>query len=135
MAAVKVVADVAARAVGAVVLVRYVDVSKYDGQRGWFLPDDYVVHGEHPRDAAARILREQVGIEPPELRLADVESFADGAWHLIFHYAGELTEAPSLSHGANVAAAQWFPLDALPPPGEVAHEGWALEVIERVLPK
>jgi hypothetical protein len=32
----------------------------------------------------------------------------------------------------NVAAAQWFALDDLPPASEVAHHGWALEVLEAV---
>jgi hypothetical protein len=36
--------------------------------------------------------------------------------------------------GANVAAAEWFPLDALPPDAEQAHEGWAGDVLLRLFP-
>ena len=49
MAAVKVVADVAVRARDSVLLVRYEDVSKYDGERGWFLPDDYLATSNIPK--------------------------------------------------------------------------------------
>ena len=129
----KLVADVALLADDRVLLVRYADVSRYDGQRGWFLPDDYLAHLEHPDDAARRILREQAQVDAPELRLAEIESFGNGAWHLIFHYVARLDAPAPVEPHANVAAAEWFPLDALPPAAEVAHEGWGLEVLGRVL--
>jgi ADP-ribose pyrophosphatase YjhB (NUDIX family) len=128
----KLVADVALYAGGRVLLVKYEDTSKYDRQRGWFLPNDFLDHLEHPDDAA-RIVREQLGREPPELGLEEIESFGDGAWHLVFHYRGSLAEPVEPVPGQNVAAAQWFPLDALPPATEVAHHGWALDVIEKML--
>ena len=128
----KLVADVSLRAGDRILLVRYRDTRKYDGQRGWFLPDDYLAHLEHPDDAARRIVREQAGVEPPELRLAEIESFGDGVWHLVFHYAGELNDPPQLLPSGNVDAAEWFPLQALPPASEVAHEGWALDVLSRL---
>ena len=130
---IKLVADVAVTAADQVVLVRYEDTSKYDNEQGWFLPDDYLVHGEHPDDAARRIVREQIGIAA-DVRLAEIESFADGAWHLIFHYVAAAAEAAPLARGRNVAAAEWHVLDALPPAQDVAHQGWALEVLERILP-
>ena len=130
---IKLVADVAVTAEDRVVLVRYEDTSKYDDERGWFLPDDYLAHGEHPDDAARRIVREQVGLEL-DVRLAEIESFANGAWHLIFHYVGVVAQPAPVASGPNVAAAEWFPLDALPPADEVAHHGWARDVLERVLP-
>src|SRR5205085_221376 len=58
---VKLVADVAVVAEGEVLLVRYANTAKYDGQTGWFLPDDFLAHLEHPDDAARRIVREQTG--------------------------------------------------------------------------
>lgn len=128
----KLVADVALYAEGCVVFVKYRDTSKYDGQAGWFLPDDYLAHAEHPREAAARIVREQLGVQPPELELADIESFDGGAWHLIFHFSGRLPQAAEVSRGANVAAAEWFPLEALPPADEVAHGGWGLETLAKI---
>jgi ADP-ribose pyrophosphatase YjhB (NUDIX family) len=127
----KLVTDVALVAGGRVALARYADVSRLDGQRGWFLPDDYLEHGEHPADAAARIVRTQLGIEPPALRLAEIESFGNGAWHLVFHYQGTLIDDQEIRPGENVAAASWFSLGELPPASEVAHEGWAIEVLGR----
>ena len=129
--AVKLVADVAVVANRRVLLVRYKDVSRYDGQRGWFLPDDYLAEGEHPDAAARRILRDQAGLQL-EPALAEIESLANGAWHLIFHYRAAAVAPESVRWGANVAGAGWFPLDALPPDAEQAHEGWAADVLSRL---
>jgi len=128
---IKLVADVMARRGDRVLLVRYADPAKYDGEEGWFLPDDFLRRGEHPRDAAVRVLAEQVGLAAASAELDHIESFGgegDEAWHLIFHFravagAGELRPSPA------VRAAEWFPLDALPPRGAVAHDGWALDLI------
>jgi ADP-ribose pyrophosphatase YjhB (NUDIX family) len=130
---VKLVADVALVAEGHVLLVRYEDVSGYDGQRGWFLPDDYLVRLEHPDDAARRIARDQAGIELAEPGLAEIESFGDGNWHLIFHYLAELDAKPEVRAGDNVKDAKWFALDALPDANELAHHGWAREVLDRII--
>jgi ADP-ribose pyrophosphatase YjhB (NUDIX family) len=127
----KLVADVTLVGAGQVVLTRYRDTTRYDGQRGWFLPDDYLEHEEHPADAAVRIVRTQLGIEPPPLRLSVIESFGNGAWHLVFHFHGTMPEAHHLRPGDNVAAATWFSFDSLPPASDVAHNGWALEVLGR----
>lgn len=129
----KLVADVAAVSGGKVVLVRYRDASKYDNQKGWFLPDDYLEHGEHPAEAARRILREQTGIAFKVPALTHIESFGNGAWHLIFHHKAELPKASRVRAGANVAEAKWFPLDALPPRKKVSHGGWAIDVLEKIL--
>lgn len=58
----KLVADVTLVGAGQVILTRYTDTTRYDRQRGWFLPDDYLEHEEHPADAATRIVRTQLGI-------------------------------------------------------------------------
>lgn len=129
----KLVADVAVLAEGRVLMVRYRDVRWYDGQRGWFLPDDYLAYLEHPDEAAGRILKEQVGLDTTRLRLGSIESFGNGAWHLVFHYVAELDGAPTVMSGDNVAAAEWFALDALPDRSQVAHEGWGLDVLEKIL--
>jgi ADP-ribose pyrophosphatase YjhB (NUDIX family) len=134
----RLVADVAALSGGKVLLVKYKDPAKYDGQRGWFLPDDYLAFEEHPGAAAQRILREQAGITAKPETLSHIESFAggpEGAWHLIFHYKVELSKAPAVAPGANVADARWFPVGKLPPKKDVAHGGWALDVLREVLAK
>ncbi|OGT27825.1 MAG: hypothetical protein A2Z17_00370 [Gammaproteobacteria bacterium RBG_16_66_13] len=129
----KLVADVSVFAGSQVLLARYRDTSGYDGEPGWFLPDDYLQHGEHPDAAAQRILKDQAGLQPVGLELGHIESFeGHGAWHLIFHYMCMLELPTPPSAGKNVAAIEWFRLDHLPPPEEVAHGGWALEVIEAI---
>ncbi len=129
---IKMVADVALFVRNSVLLVKYKDVRKYDGQTGWFLPDDFLVYGEHPDTAARRILRDQVGLSPRGLRLRFVESFANGAWHIIFHYAGSLGAPKAPSRGTNVAQARWFPLAKLPKRPDVGHDGWALQTIDAI---
>jgi ADP-ribose pyrophosphatase YjhB (NUDIX family) len=96
-----------------------------DGQSGWFLPNDDLKHVEHPEEGAKRILREQVGIEPSTLKLAQIESFVGNnkSWHLVFDFLAfplsmKVTKAPSLLD------AQWFEIDKLPPASEFAHHGW-----------
>jgi ADP-ribose pyrophosphatase YjhB (NUDIX family) len=129
----KLVADVAVVAADEVLLVRYRNTAKYDGEAGWFLPDDYLVRLEHPDDAARRILREQAGIESAEVRLAEIESFNGEAWHLAFHYVAGLEEPVQIQAEGNIADAQWFPIDSLPDSAEIAHHGWARDVLGRVL--
>ncbi|OGS60043.1 MAG: hypothetical protein A3K59_08915 [Euryarchaeota archaeon RBG_19FT_COMBO_69_17] len=131
----KLVADVAVLSRGRVLLVRYEDVSGYDGQRGWFLPDDYLKPGEHPDDAAGRILEEQVGRVREAPKLGFIESFGgDGdPWHLIFHYLVRPRRALVPRPNGNVAAAEWFSLRRLPPRDELAHHGWAADALARLL--
>lgn len=63
--------------------------------------------------------------------LGFIESFGNGAWHLIFHHRLELATRPRIVESAAIASAAWFAVDALPPAADVAHGGWALEIIER----
>ena len=130
---IKLVADAALFVGDRVLLVKYKDTSRYDSQAGWFLPDDYLRRKEHPENAARRILREQVGLEVPGLKLGLIESFeGKGAWHLIFHYVARLGVEVDLALGPNTAAAEWFSLGHLPPRSEIAHEGWAADILEAV---
>lgn len=130
----KLVADVCLTAEGKVLMVRYDDTSGYDGEEGWFLPDDYLRHTEHPDEAARRILKDQAGRSAADLRLSHIESFeGNGYWHLIFHYEATVSEASPPATGVNVKAVEWFPLDDLPRAEEVAHGGWGLETIQTVL--
>jgi len=130
----KLVADVCLTAESKVLMVRYEDTSGYDGEQGWFLPDDYLRHSEHPEQAARRILAEQTGHSAEDLRLNHIESFeGNGYWHLIIHYAGTLAQATKPVAGHNVKAIEWFALNRLPEADEVAHGGWALETVRTAL--
>jgi ADP-ribose pyrophosphatase YjhB (NUDIX family) len=129
----KLVADVTLVAQHRVLFVRYRDTSGYDGQTGWFLPDDYLVHLEHPNDAALRIVSDQTGIAGAEPRLVEIESFNGDTWHLVFHYLAAVDDPSAVAAVGNVAAAEWFPLDALPTASEVAHHGWCLDTLARIL--
>jgi ADP-ribose pyrophosphatase YjhB (NUDIX family) len=129
-----IIADCAVLAGDRTLLVRYADANAYDHQEGWFVPDDEVQHLEHPEASARRILREQLGLEVPDLRLSHVESFKGNnrTWHLVFHYVADVAEAPHLTPSPDVSAAEWFSLDDLPPASEVAHHGWALKILRSV---
>jgi ADP-ribose pyrophosphatase YjhB (NUDIX family) len=131
----KLIADVCLQAEGRVLLVRYNNVEKYDWQKGWFLPDDHLNLAEHPLEAAKRILKEQVGLEPTSLELGQIESFGGaegGFWHLVFHYKVDLGVKPNLVPSANIKSIEWFLLDQLPKRETVAHDGWAIDVIGEV---
>jgi ADP-ribose pyrophosphatase YjhB (NUDIX family) len=128
----RLVADVAVLCEDQVLMVRYRDTARYDGQQGWFLPDDLLLHIEHPSEAAGRILREQVGLRGEPL-LHHIESFGNGWWHLAFHHVLRLHGAPTLTAGANVLEAAWFEFGALPDAAEVAHHGWGLEIVRAIL--
>jgi ADP-ribose pyrophosphatase YjhB (NUDIX family) len=133
----KLIADVAVFAGERVLLVRYLDPNKYDHQPGWFLPDDLIAHLEHPDVAARRILSEQIGLTEVSPRLNHVESFPgrDRTWHLVFHYRADVPEVPVGSRSSDVAAHDWFLLDALPERSEVAHHGWALDILRALAPQ
>jgi ADP-ribose pyrophosphatase YjhB (NUDIX family) len=125
----RLVADVALFAGERVLMVKYRDVRRYDGQRGWFLPDDFLEFGEPPEAAGKRIAKEQTGLDLREVQLSHVESFGNGAWHLIFHFRADVKKAHTVPIMGNVAAAEWFDLKKLPDPATVAHHGWALDVL------
>jgi ADP-ribose pyrophosphatase YjhB (NUDIX family) len=129
------ICDVAMLVDGSVLLVRYADLAKYDGEGGWFLPDDVLRFLEHPTRAAQRIAQGQLGLELDEVSLGLIESFRgnDESWHMSFHHKAELPARPELRPAADVAVAEWFPLDELPPRAEVAHHGWALSVLKRMV--
>ena len=126
---IRLVADVLVRANDRVLLVRYAHPEKYDDQRGWFLPDDFLRHGEHPRDAAKRILAEQVGLADVDVSLDHIESFDGDDWHLIFHFKSGPVHDDAIRPSRELAEARWFPIAELPPRADVAHDGWALDLI------
>ena len=83
-------------------------------------------------DQPLGIVAEQAGLALPTVRLDAVESFGNGFWHLVFHYRAELHKANPVSFTGNVAEAEWFSLESLPEASEVAHEGWALDVLSKM---
>ena len=129
------IADVALLAEGKVLLVKYTDTNKYDHQSGWFLPDAGIGYLEHPERTALRIVREQLGLHLDSIRLSHLESFKgnDGSWHLPFHFVADFRRMPDLRPSADIAETRWFDLDSPPPKTEVAHHGWALSTIARVV--
>lgn len=164
--AVKLIADVAlfsGKSMGVkTLLVRYTDTNKYDLQKGWFIPDDGVNHGEHPDDAALRILKQQLGVEGVTPELAFIESFTgnDKSWHLVFHYyiridqiggisfaklsemKGKTIDMPKndkeeiiLNPVEDIAEMKWFDVNALPDKKDIAHGGWAKYTIDEILRK
>ncbi len=132
----KLVADVCVQAEDRILFVRYNDVEKYDWQKGWFLPDDYLKLPEHPQEAAKRILVEQVGVAIEKPNLNHIESFGGkegDAWHLIFHHQVQLDRLPTIIPSKNIKSFEWFGLGNLPKPETVAHHGWALDVISEII--
>lgn len=117
---------------GDVLLVRYAQMP--DHQRGWFMPHDLLEDLEYPQDAAARALREQLGIESAALPLRHIESFRgrDGTWHLAFHFLAELPTKVEPRISEAIDEARWFRRDELPPRDQISHHGWALDVLETV---
>ena len=115
-----------------VVLVKYRDPEQWDGEAGWFLPNDGLNFLEHPQAGAKRVLSEQLGLETStSLKLAHFESFKGQRdnWHLGWHYRLDLPETPKLGPGAMVGETRWFPLRSLPPAPDVAHHGWAIQIL------
>lgn len=134
---VKLVVDVAVLHDGEVALARYRDVANYDNQRGWFLPDDLLNHLEHPADGARRVLSEQLGLTVDSIAGPHLESFPGrrGVWHLAFHYVARLAAKPNLTLADGIREVAWFKLDSLPARRDVAHGGWAIDVLAKLLPE
>jgi len=104
----KIISDVAIFVDDRVLLVRYQDTKKYDGEAGWFLPDDFVRRGEHPAEAGLRILEEQIGIKADHVALSHIESFTGGpddAWHIVFHFVAGAASEPRLRSSKALAKA------------------------------
>ena len=131
----KLIADVALLSDDRIALVRFARSSSYDGQTGWFLPDDELAFLEHPEDVATRILREQLGIPDLQPRLDHIESFRgnDRSWHLVFHFVADITDPSIVKVGEGIGALEWFTLGRLPERADVAHHGWALDVIDKIV--
>jgi ADP-ribose pyrophosphatase YjhB (NUDIX family) len=133
---VKLVVDVALVHGGRVLLTRYANPERFDGQSGLFLPNDLLLDREDPDDAVRRVLRDQLGVDDGTIQLAFAESFTgmDRTWHLALHFRAAFDEEPLIRQAWHLAEPQWFALNGLPPRGDVAHGGWALKTLARLAP-
>ena len=120
-------ADVVVQDDSAVLLVR--PETPHDGAEGWRLPEERLRFGEAPEACARRLLKEQLGLEPEWVALAEVESSVDGAvWSLTFHFKCDADRRPVA--GPAIAEARFFQIEHLP---ATAHGTWEREVVYRVV--
>ena len=67
-------------------------------RKGWMLPSSHLVLGEGPKEAAERVLKEQLGLTDQTVTGPLMFSEVSGSknhWDLEFVYSGERDEAPS----------------------------------------
>ncbi|MDA0220845.1 MAG: NUDIX domain-containing protein [Proteobacteria bacterium] len=128
----KLIANVAILTPDRALLVKYGE--GHDGDGGWMLPDDLLADGEHPDYAAARVLREHLGMKVrPVLAFVDSFTGGDDTWHIVFNYVADLTHGPPIKPGENVTGSGWLMLSSLPGTQDMAHRGWAADVLARIV--
>ena len=128
----KLIANVAILTPDRALLVKYHE--GHDDNQRWMLPDDLLQVGEHPDAAAARVLAEHLGMTAkPKLAFVDSFTGGDGTWHIVFNYVADITHAPPIKPGDNLAGSGWFMLSNLPGAGDMAHHGWAADVLTRIV--
>ena len=79
----------------------------------WTLPGGGIEHGENPRDAVVREVREETNVEVRDLRY-----FGSQSWpfpnSLMIAFTAEYAGGELRHDPAELADAKWFPVDALP---------------------
>lgn len=113
--------------------VKYADLP--DHQKRWFVSHRTLARGEDPKEVSKLIVTEQLGLPwnvDMKLELHQIQSFigGDGAWHLSYDYSLHLKEITTPKKAANISAAEWFLLSQPPSRNEVAHHGWALDIVQ-----
>lgn len=99
------------------------------GSAEWGLPGDAVRFGEAPEASSRRVLKDQLGLEPEWVQLAEVEStMHEGVWTLTFHFRCDADRPPQ--PGPQLADARFFQAEHLPPTAHGTHER---DIIFRVL--
>lgn len=103
---------------GQILLVRHVQPGRYDF---WAAPGGGVEGGEELEAAAEREVLEETGLVIRASRLAYIDhlwSQTDRTikfWFLADYVSGERNVFANPALGESIVAAEWFPLDALPP--------------------
>ena len=90
---------------------------------GWAIPGGFVDYGERVEDAVRREMMEETGLELDDLRLFTVCSDPDRDPR--FHTIATVFTARGrgeLQAGDDAARAEVFPLDVLPPAGEIVFD-------------
>jgi len=79
----------------------------------WLFPSAIINFGEHPESAIKRIVKEQIGAEPKNVRLVDVQSYGDKHWDMCFVYEASIDSVGKLSQ--DIEKAEYFDRGKLPP--------------------
>jgi ADP-ribose pyrophosphatase YjhB (NUDIX family) len=79
----------------------------------WVFPSAIINFGEHPESAIKRIVKEQIGAEPKNVKLIDIQSYGDKHWDLCFVYEISIDEVGKVS--PDIEKAEYFDRGKLPP--------------------
>jgi len=79
----------------------------------WVLPSAIINFGEHPESAIKRIVKEQLGAEPKNVKLIDIQSYGDKHWDMCFVYEVSIDSVGKVS--ADIEKAEYFDVGKLPP--------------------
>ena len=79
----------------------------------WLFPSGVNNFGEHPQSAIKRIIKDQIGAEPKNVRLADVQSYGDKHWDMCFVFEAAVDSVGKLSE--DIEKADYFDRNNLPP--------------------
>jgi 8-oxo-dGTP diphosphatase len=108
-----------------ILLVRHT----YGDRRRWDIPGGHAHAGEAPADAVLREMREELGIEATWEHVGSIGATTDHKHEQVHCFVAERPggDGQLVIARAEIAEAQWFPLDALPPGvGDVSLRSLAL---------